>query len=75
MARPIVDGLEAEWEGEVEVLRLNVQGEGVRPLLQDLDFRYTHTFILFDGSGNEIWRTNGSLDPEVVKAQLAKLDE
>ena len=75
MARPIVDGLEAEWDGEVEVLRLNVQGDGVRPFLQDLNFRYTPTFILFDGSGNEIWRTNGSLDPEIINAQLADLDE
>lgn len=75
MAKPIVDGLEAEWDGDVEVLRLNVQGEGVRPLLQDLNFRYTPTFILFDGSGNEIWRTNGALNPQVVKAQLADLEQ
>jgi thioredoxin-related protein len=75
MARPIVDGLEEEWNGDVEVLRLNVQGDGIRPLLQDLNFRYTPTFILFDGSGSEIWRTNGALDPEVVNAQLADLKQ
>ena len=70
-----MDGLEAEWNGDVEVMRLNVQGDNVRPLLQDLNFRYTPTFILFDGSGNEIWRTNGSLDPEIVKAQFVDLEQ
>ena len=68
-----MDGLEEEWNGEVEVMRLNVQSDGIRPLLQDLNFRYTPTFILFDGSGQEIWRTNGSLDPEVVNQQLADI--
>ncbi len=72
-----MDGLERDWNGEVEVMRLNVQsdGDGIRPLLQDLNFRYTPTFILFDSSGKEIWRTNGSLDPDVINEQLANLEQ
>ena len=57
------------------MLRLNVQDDGVRPVLQEVNFRYTPTFILCDNSGQEIWRTNGALDSEVIKAQLANLEE
>ena len=70
-----MDGLEQEWNGEVEIMRLNVQSAEIRPLLQELNFRYTPTFILFDNSGQEIWRTNGALDSELIKAQLANLEE
>ena len=70
-----MDGLEQEWNGEVEIMRLNVQSAEIRPLLQELNFRYTPTFILFDGTGQEIWRTSGSLDPEVINEQLANLEE
>jgi thiol-disulfide isomerase/thioredoxin len=72
-ARPIVDGLEAEWGDAVQVVRLNIHDETAVNLLQRLDFRYTPTFILFDDSGSEVWRTVGSLSPDQVNRQINRL--
>ena len=47
-------------------MRLNVQGNGVQSLLNDLNFRFTPTFILLDANGTEVWRTNGSIDPQTI---------
>jgi len=68
-----VDGLETEWGEQVRVVRLNVQGAGVEPLLQRLNFRFTPTFILLDGNGQEAWRTVGSLPTDEARRQAAAL--
>ncbi|MFQ5419610.1 MAG: TlpA family protein disulfide reductase [Anaerolineae bacterium] len=68
-----MDGLEADWGDEVRVVRLNVHEDGVTPLLQQLNFRFTPTFILFDGNGREAWRTVGGVDPAIVKKEVARL--
>jgi thioredoxin-related protein len=65
-----VDRLAAEWGDDVVVLRVNVQEPAAQPLLAELNFRFTPTFILFDGDGREIWRTNGVIDPDEVNEQL-----
>lgn len=72
-ARPIVDGLEADWGDAVQVVRLNVHDAAAADLLQRLNFRFTPTFILFDESGNEAWRTVGALSPDEVNRQLNTL--
>jgi hypothetical protein len=41
--------------------------------LQQLDFRFTPTFILFDARGQETWRAVGSLSPEVANQQINAL--
>ncbi len=65
-----MDGLEAEWGEEVQVMRLNVHGAGVEPLLQQLNFRFTPTFVLLS-DGSEVWRSVGSLDPDAVKQAVS----
>lgn len=69
-----MDGLEAEWGDDVTVLRLNVQDPTSQPLLAELGFRFTPTFILFDGQGTEVWRMNGVIDPDDVNEQLNALN-
>ncbi len=54
-------------------MRLNVHGDDAERLLRALNFRFTPTFILLDGTGNEVWRANGTIVPDVVDAQLAAL--
>ena len=69
-----MDGLEAEWGNEASVMLLNVQDPAAKPLLDELGFRYTPTFILFDGAGNEVWRATGSINPDEVNQQLDVLN-
>lgn len=65
-----MDGVEREFEGRLQVLRLNVQDAigGEAAALYEL--RFTPTFIFFDESGHEVWRTIGALDPEMVRQSL-----
>lgn len=72
-ARPIVDGLEAEWGDTVQVVRLNIHDAAAADLLQRLGFRFTPTFILFDKSGNEVWRTVGAISAAEAQQQAAQL--
>jgi thioredoxin-related protein len=68
--RPIVDGLEREYEGRLRVLRLDVQSQVGRELAPLYGFQYTPTFILFDAAGNELWRQIGGLDAERLRQSL-----
>lgn len=70
--RPIVDGIEEEHAGELTVIRLNVQDPTGRDLSEEMDSRYTPTFILFDEVGEIIYRSVGSIDPQVIAALLEK---
>lgn len=65
-----MDGLEVEWGDQVQVVRLNVQDDEAQPLLAQLGFRFTPTFILLDANGREVWRTNGVIDANEVKQQV-----
>jgi thioredoxin-like negative regulator of GroEL len=69
-ARPIVDGLEAEWQGTVRVARLNVMERQNRALLARLALRSVPTYVLLDQNGREIWRTVGVLNPAAVRQAL-----
>jgi thioredoxin-related protein len=54
-------------------VRLNIHDTAAAGLLQQLDFRFTPTFILFDESGREVWRTIGALSPDEVNRQINTL--
>ncbi len=69
-AKPIVDGLEAEFAGQLNVLRVDVQSAAGKELAWQFG-ALTPTFILFDAQGEELWRMVGSLDAEAVRDSLA----
>ncbi len=66
-----MDGLEADWGDQVQVVRINIHDETAEGLKTRLDFEFSPTFILFDGAGNEVWRERGSLDPDAVKQEVS----
>ncbi|HSR46960.1 MAG TPA: thioredoxin family protein [Anaerolineales bacterium] len=68
--RPVVDGVELEYEGKMKVIRLNVQHPATRPLAEAYRFQYTPTFVLLGPDGTELWRSVGALDPEAVRDSL-----
>jgi thioredoxin-like negative regulator of GroEL len=70
-AKPIVDGIEAEYQGRLTVIRINVQEAGFEPLLEQYDFKFTPTFILFD-EGREVFRSVGSINLEELHRALEK---
>jgi thioredoxin-related protein len=71
--RPIVDGIELEHEGTLNVIRINVLDPEHMSILEKYDFRLTPTFIFFDPQGRELWRTVGVVDPLIVTQTLSEL--
>lgn len=69
-ARPGLDALERDLAGRLDVVRLNVASPAGRQLGAELGLRVTPTFILFNASGRELWRSPGSLDDVRVRSLL-----
>ena len=72
-AKPIVDGIEREHKQQLSVIRLNVQDPAAEALLERFGFRFTPTFIFFDGAGDELQRWVGAIDSAEVRQLLEDL--
>ncbi|GAB4502753.1 MAG: hypothetical protein Fur0035_23090 [Anaerolineales bacterium] len=69
-AKPVVDRIEAEFAGRLQVIRVNIQEKAGMTLAPLYRFEFTPTFIFFDEGGNELWRTVGSLDEERLRQTM-----
>ncbi|MGD8462637.1 MAG: thioredoxin family protein [Anaerolineae bacterium] len=74
MAKPVVDRLERDLEGEARVLRLSVWGSVGRELAARYGVRGVPTFLLFDGTGQMVHYQVGKLDADRVKAEIDSLE-
>lgn len=74
-AEPIVNGLEREWAGSVQVVQVNIQDSSNRALIERLDARFTPTFVLFDADGEEVWRSVGAIRADEARAEVKALAE
>ena len=74
MAKPVVDRLERELAGEVNVVRLNVHEPVGDAFKEPLGFQFVPTFILLDAEGTEVWRSLGSIERAEALLQVAQLD-
>ncbi len=68
--KPIVDGIEKEYQNRLIVIRVDIQSGTGQTLAPIYGFQYTPTFIFFDAQGKELWRTVGQLDPAQVSESL-----
>ena len=64
-----MDGLEAEFDGQLRVIRVDVQSQSGREISR-LYGSFTPTFVFFDPQGEEIWREIGSLDADLVRQSM-----
>jgi thioredoxin-related protein len=71
--KPIVNGLEAEFQDELDIIHLDVQQPESRDFMEVYGFEYTPTFILLDGEGNELWRNVGALDTASLRESLSDI--
>jgi hypothetical protein len=65
-----VDAVEKQYQGQLSVIRLDIQSPVGRALAPVYDFQYTPTFIYFDAQGREQWRSVGSLDTGRLRQSL-----
>ena len=66
-AEPVVNRLREELDGRLMILQLNVHDAPNEEVLEELNAQFTPTFVLFDQGGQEVWRTVGTLDPDLVR--------
>jgi len=71
LAKPIVDGLERELEGQARVVRLSVLGELGREVARRHGVMAVPTFLIFDGQGELIERQVGFPDRDRIKTLVA----
>jgi thioredoxin-related protein len=70
--KPVVDGLEEEMSGRLDVIRVDIHTVGGRELADQMGFEYTPTFILFRADGTELWRQVGGLDVDRLRQSVGK---
>ncbi|GAB4496093.1 MAG: hypothetical protein OHK0052_05410 [Anaerolineales bacterium] len=68
--KPVVDRLEQDLQGKLNIIRIDIQSEIGRELIPLYGFEYTPTFIYFDATGRETWREAGGLTVERVYQSL-----
>lgn len=73
MAKPVVDRLERELEGEVEVLRLSSLSSIGRELGARYGIRGVPTFLLFDREGAVVHYQVGKLDADLIGSEIASM--
>jgi thiol-disulfide isomerase/thioredoxin len=71
-ARPFLDRID-EDNPDLNIVRIDVQDPEAESILETYDFQYTPTFILFDATGEELWRSAGAIDPQLVEDSLETL--
>jgi thiol-disulfide isomerase/thioredoxin len=71
--KPAVDRLEIELHGRLVLRRVDIQSAEGRKLAGQYGIEMTPTFVFFDRSGQEQWRSVGQLDAARVRTSLASL--
>ncbi len=70
--KPAVDRLEKEWRGKLQVQRVDIQSPAGKQLVSQYRIEITPTFVFFDGTGQEQWRSVGGVDAAQVRSTLEK---
>ena len=74
--KPAVDGLENDMQNQISIgmplriIRLDIQESVGKELASQYAVQFTPTFIFFNSTGNEMWRTIGEFDPQKVRDSI-----
>ena len=72
-AEPIVNGLEEEWGDQVLVIQVDIHVKENQTLFSNLDVQFTPTFVLYDLTGQEVWRSVGAINAEEARKKVATI--
>jgi thioredoxin 1 len=67
---PVVDHIAETFDGQLYVIRVDLQSQVGRQLAPVYNFEFTPTFVFFNAAGSEQWRTVGEIDEERVRESL-----
>ena len=75
MAKPVVDGIELDLEGQAQVLRLGVMDSVGGGLAMRYGVRGVPTLVVLNGAGEVVLKQTGVLDRAAVVAAVEALAE
>ena len=73
MAKPIVDGIERDLQGQARVVRLSVLSEVGSQAAQRYGVFGVPTILVFDGQGHLVAKSAGIPNREQIVAQVSDL--
>jgi thioredoxin-related protein len=73
LAKPVVDRLERELEGQVQVLRLSVMDNVGGQLAVRYGARGVPTFVLLNGAGEIVFQQGGMPSREAIKSAVEEI--
>jgi thioredoxin-related protein len=73
LAKPVVDGLERDLQGQAQVLRLGVMDDVGGTLALRYGVRGVPTLVVLNGAGELVLKQTGMLDRAEVMAAVAEL--
>jgi thioredoxin-like negative regulator of GroEL len=75
VSKPKVDQLEADLEGQADLLRLNVKTDVGGALAGRWGVRGVPTFFVFDGSGDVVYAQAGAPDAEAIREAVHRVSD
>lgn len=67
--KPVVDGLEKEYQGKARVLRVDMLSDSGRELARKYNVDFVPTFVIFDTTGQPT-TTIGGISPGKIRKAL-----
>jgi thioredoxin-related protein len=74
LAKPVVDRLERDLAGQMDILRVSAWNKVGRQLSSRYGVRGVPTFLLFDGKGEMVHYQVGSLDADLIKDEINSME-
>lgn len=68
MAKPIVNGIEADYAEHVHVFRIDARDPANKSIIAQLGLRMTPTYVVFDHNAHEVYRAVGQLSRQSFDA-------
>ncbi len=69
--KPVVDRLEVQYAGRLNIIRVDIQSTAGKTIAQEYGLFVTPSFLFFDAQGQEAFRTVGRLDENQIMILLA----
>ncbi|MFZ9858661.1 MAG: thioredoxin family protein [Roseiflexaceae bacterium] len=73
--KPIVDGIEKDYQGTLRVVRLDARNSENRELANSIGVQMTPTYVLFDANAKEVYRSSGTLNRGVIDELIKSINK
>lgn len=62
ISKPIVNGIEQDYQDRLRVVHLDARDADNRAVAAQIGVQMTPTYVVFDAHGTEVWRSMGTVN-------------